>query len=117
MHQRLLHLKGGPSMPYRFIDFLIGMTDPQNLARFKENPDAAMNAAGLSAVEKAAVMSGKSGWIRLLGKREIEKDNGTESLQDGLSANEHIGQSDIERDDVPQQLDVTQELDVTSRPS
>ena len=58
-----------PAKRYPLTEFLISLTEPEQQGRFLKNPDGMMRAAGLSATQRTAVKSGKSGWIRLLGRK------------------------------------------------
>jgi hypothetical protein len=54
-------------MSVALLDFLIEISDPTNLLKFREDPEGFMSGFGLTIMDKAAVRSGKSGWIRLQG--------------------------------------------------
>jgi hypothetical protein len=52
-------------MASNFTNFLLSIgEDPQQLEAFKQNPDAAMDAAGLTAAEKTLLLSGNTQLIR-----------------------------------------------------
>src|SRR5258707_13603475 len=55
----------------RLIDFILDLADPYRLSQFTRDPDGLMNAAGLSAVQKQAIRTGNSAWIRILAQREL----------------------------------------------
>jgi hypothetical protein len=62
----------------KFIDFIIDLTDPYRLSLFSRDPDGLMNAAGLSRVQKQALLTGNSGAIRILAQRELDTGHGPE---------------------------------------
>ncbi len=52
-------------MASNFTNFLLTLgEDPQKLEAFKQNPDAVMDAAGLTPAEKALILSGNMPLIR-----------------------------------------------------
>jgi hypothetical protein len=61
-----------PTLPDQFRSFLVALaTDPQKLGTFIKDPDGAMAAAGIEAVDQAILKSGNGGMIhaRLLGQK------------------------------------------------
>lgn len=63
-------------MAERFTEFVLKLAeDPQQLARFREDSAAAMNAANLSPAEQVALLSGNASVIRQAITADISADD------------------------------------------
>ncbi len=52
-------------MSLALADFLVDVADPEKLREYKADPEPFMSAFNLTNGDKAAVRSGKGGWLRL----------------------------------------------------
>jgi hypothetical protein len=62
-------------MSLALADLLIEVSDPARLGDYRRDPEAFMSGFDLSDGDKAALRSGKSGWIRLQAKMATDDPN------------------------------------------
>jgi len=62
-------------MRYQLTDFLVSLADPKNLAEYHNDPDAFMERAGLTPLQREAVREGDLYRIRRLSSQEMLEDS------------------------------------------
>jgi hypothetical protein len=78
-------------MSLALADLLIDVSDPVKLIEFKENPERFMSRYELTMGDKAALRSGKGGWIRFQAK-SLEDEANINSNHPAIIAAEFAGE-------------------------